>query len=141
MDYFHLAKVAPLPRSGEWERIGCGPERDERGTAMRTVDIPDMEFRRHRRFVCACTVYVGGLSGERMSASDLSASGVRLQGVKALGAGESIEIEFEGYPQLVQGTIRHAVRAEGAHWYLGVEFAETQPKLLETVLSAQSGRR
>jgi len=107
---------------------------------MRTVDIPDMEFRRHRRYVCACSVYVGGLKGERMSASDLSASGVRLQSARLFGPGRVIEIEFDGYPALVQGTIRHEVAADAGGWYLGIEFTETQPKLLEMVLPALSGK-
>ncbi len=104
--------------------------------AARTMDIPDMDFRRHRRFVCACTVYLGGLQGERMTASDLSASGVRLQSAKALGERILVDIEFEGYPQIVQGAVRHEVKSEDGGWYLGIEFLETQPTLIETILGA-----
>jgi PilZ domain len=104
--------------------------------AVRTVDIPNMDFRRHRRFVCACTVYIGGVKSERMTASDLSASGVRLQTVKALGEQILVDIEFEGYPQIVQGAVRHEIQSENGGWYLGVEFLETQPNLLDIILGA-----
>lgn len=107
---------------------------------VRTVDIPDVDFRRHRRYVCACIVFLGGPTGEEMRAADLSASGVRLHSPKTLNAGDTVEIEFRGYPTLVQGTVRHSIEAERSGFYLGIEFTETQPKLLETILATIGGR-
>jgi hypothetical protein len=107
--------------------------------AVRTLDIPDIEFRRHRRFLCLCTVSVTGQSATSATVADLSESGARLLCSQPLGIGTRLRLAFEGYAQAVSGAVRFERQASAdtvpAQWQIGVEFSGLQPALLTAVVA------
>ncbi len=103
-----------------------------------TVEIPNMDFRRHYRFLCECTVHLGGQTKEELNVTDLSASGLRLHSPVSLGEGKRVEITFPNQKTRVLGVVRHETPSDDWGVYVGVEFTERQPKLLEALVPPQA---
>jgi PilZ domain len=104
--------------------------------ATQIVEIPDMDFRRHYRFVCECTVHLGGQNKEELNVTDLSARGLRLHSPVSLGEGKRVEITFPNQNARVVGTVRHESPSTDWGVHIGIEFSEIQPKLVETVVAS-----
>ena len=103
---------------------------------MRHIDLPDMEFRRHPRYVFSGVLHLVGNQGLRMNATDLSLSGVRFKSPRSMGVGLVIEMVFLNYNVTARGTVRNEIEHEGKAWDVGVEFDTPQPDLLKLAVSA-----
>ena len=106
---------------------------------MRHIELPDIEFRRHPRYVFSGTMHLVGNHGARMEATDLSLNGLQFRSPSSLGQGNVVEVSFLLYNVRVKGIVRHVVQVEGQKgWMIGVEFETPQPELLKTAISMTS---
>lgn len=94
------------------------------------------EHREHARQLCSSKVHLGGQShDEHLDVVDVSETGLRLHSPVSLGIGKIVEIAFEVEHQVVKGTVRNERPAENWGLYIGIEFAQSQPKLMTAVLA------
>jgi PilZ domain-containing protein len=101
---------------------------------MSDIDLPDMEFRRHPRYVFSGSLHLVGSHGARLSVTDLSMSGVRFRCPRPIGKGGAVEMVFLAYNLTVKGMVRHESNGEGKGWQIGVEFDSPQPELLKVAV-------
>jgi hypothetical protein len=99
--------------------------------------MASQEHRQHARQLCSSKVHLGGQSHEQLDVVDVSETGLRLHSPIALGVGKAVEITFPVEHQVVKGTVRNERPAENWGLYIGIEFAQTQPKLLAAVQAAK----
>ena len=103
---------------------------------MRHIEVPDIEFRRHPRYVFSGTLHLVGNHGARMEATDLSLNGLCFRSPASLDSGNVVELLFLLYNVKVKGIVRHTVRLDGGKgWMIGIEFESPQPELLKTAIS------
>jgi len=102
---------------------------------MRLSNMPDMDFRRHPRYVFSGNLHLIGNQGARMNVTDLSLSGVRFRCPRPIGKGGPVEMVFLAYNRTVKGTVRHESDGDGKEWQIGVEFDSPQPELLHVAES------
>jgi len=91
--------------------------------------------RQHSRMPCTCKVFLKGQPNQHVDVVDMSEMGMRLHSSDSIGVGKEIEITFPAQQQDVKGTVRNERPADPSGLYIGVEFAESQIKLLATVIT------
>jgi hypothetical protein len=95
--------------------------------------MASQENRQHARQPCSSKVTLGGQSNGPLDVVDISETGLRLRSPVTLGVGKTVELTFPAQQQQVKGTVRSERPAENQGLYIGIEFAESQPKLLAAV--------
>jgi PilZ domain len=81
----------------------------------------------------------GDTDGSSVRASDLSAGGLRVYCLTALGTGRRVEMAFLQRNVRVHGITRHESPGPKFGWHVGIEFTEPQPELVEVIERLNGG--